>query len=516
VAKYDLRVKRGLLFLKAYFRIRKVRGWLRLSSPQACRSRLLYSLSELPALALVFCPLMLHAQAHSSYLPQGIWRTVGYGYVFNVAKDQIAEFDELGDQCLATGTRTPIQFSADFGDWEPISSRKIETWRLKTSGMEVQRLDTLPKGCAAPLARDTRPIVNFDYFWNTFNTNYAFFPEHGVDWNAVRSELRPKAAALPENGDVFPILSQMVAMLRDSHTYISDGQRSTHIRKHPFQEDIGPSGPILLDDHYMIAGFRAYMAGTNSPLAAPAQTAGNGQVLFGRIKAADSASNSASQAGIGYIAFFGMKQFGKDEGGDTPVDDSVRSARQTMQQVVASLRGVKGLVIDLRYNGGGEDAVALAISGFFADHPVEAYTKRAFNAGKLTEPYKVTVVPEDGERLAVPMVVLTSDMTVSAAEVCVLDLRVLPHSTQLGQPTRGSLSDRLSKVLPNGWKFSLSNEIYTDVHGRVFEVSGIPPDVLTDWPSPKAPDHLRFGRDIFAAVKELRSRSRSLLMGPNS
>jgi carboxyl-terminal processing protease len=59
-------------------------------------------------------------------------------------------------------------------------------------------------------------------------------------------------------------------------------------------------------------------------------------------------------------------------------------------------------------------------------------------------------------------------------------------------------------VLPNGWKFSLSNEIYTDVHGRVFEVSGIPPDVPTDWPSPKATDDLRFGRDIFAAVKELR------------
>jgi C-terminal processing protease CtpA/Prc len=175
-----------------------------------------------------------------------------------------------------------------------------------------------------------------------------------------------------------------------------------------------------------------------------------------------------------------------------------------MRQVVKSLRGVKGLVIDIRYNGGGDDGIALAIAGFFTDHPVPAYSKRAFFNGTLTEPYRVTVLPESGERLAVPIVFLTSDMTVSAAEVLALDLKALPNSIQLGQPTRGSLSDRLEKVLPNGWGVSLSNEIYTDVHSRIFEVTGVIPDVLTNWPSPKAPDDIRFGRDIAAAVVKLR------------
>ena len=80
---------------------------------------------------------------------------------------------------------------------------QIRIWRLKTSGMEVQRLDALPKSCTVPLAHDARPLVNFDYFWNTFSTHYAFFPAHGVDWNAVRRQLRPKVVALPEDGDVF-------------------------------------------------------------------------------------------------------------------------------------------------------------------------------------------------------------------------------------------------------------------------------------------------------------------------
>jgi carboxyl-terminal processing protease len=481
-------------------------GWQKLSWLQTSGRRLFRSVHWLQVLPLVLVPLALQGQTLSSSLPEGIWRTQGYGFVFSVQKDRIAEFDVLGDQCLATGLRTPLQFSADFGDWEVVSPGKSATWRLRVSGMDAKRLVRLPKSCTVPLAHDARPLANFDYFWSTFNTHYAFFAAHGVDWNAVRSELRPKAAALPDDGDVFPILSDMVARLKDSHTGLSDsdGKRSTHIRKHPFQQQMGPNGPILLDDHYMIGGLRAYMAGPNSPLTGPAQTAGNGQVLYGRIKASGMAKESGAQSDLGYIAFFEMKQFGKDEGRDTPVDVSVGSTRLAMQQVVESLQGVKGVVIDLRYNGGGEDAVALAIAGFFTSRPVAAYTKRAYYAGKMTAPYAVTVHPEAGERLPVPVVILTSDMTVSAAEVCVLDLKALPSTIQIGQPTRGSLSDRLEKVLPNGWSFSLSNEIYADAYGRVFEVTGVPPDVLTDWPSPTAPDDLRFRRDIDAAVQKLR------------
>ncbi len=464
----------------------------------------IYKTSRLSwGLCLAVSAIALHAQTSPSSLPTGIWQASGYGYIFDVQSDRIREFDLLADHCSQTDARSPLQFGADWGDWESLSSAKVETWRLKVSGMEVTRLDHLPNACALFASHDARPLANFDYFWNTFHVHYPFFLAHGVDWDAVRSELRPKAAALPDNGDLYPILADMVSRLKDSHTFISDGQRSTHIRKFPYPEEIGPNGPYLLDDHYMIGGLRAYMRGPNSPLLAPAQTAGNGQVLYGRLKIHESTSAPDQSSDIGYIALFGMKQFSADETRDTRVDVSVQSARQAMREVVSSLRGVKGLVIDLRYNGGGEDAVALAISGFFTDQPVAAYSKRAFFNGKLTSPYTVSVIPEAGDRLAVPIVFLTSDMTVSAAEVCALDLKAMPNSVQLGQPTRGSLSDRLEKKLPNGWSFSLSNEIYTDIHSRVFEVTGITPDILTTWPSPKAPDDIRFGRDIATAVARL-------------
>ena len=36
----------------------------------------------------------------------------------------------------------------------------------------------------------------------------------------------------------------------------------------------------------------------------------------------------------------------------------------------------------------------------------------------------------------------------------------------------------LDKTLPNGWEFSLSNEIYLDNNGKNYEHTGITPDIL--------------------------------------
>jgi C-terminal processing protease CtpA/Prc len=50
----------------------------------------------------------------------------------------------------------------------------------------------------------------------------------------------------------------------------------------------------------------------------------------------------------------------------------------------------------------------------------------------------------------------------------------------IGTPTAGMLSDNLNKVLPNGWTYSLSNEIYTAADGEVYEGRGIAPQVTLD------------------------------------
>jgi hypothetical protein len=57
--------------------------------------------------------------------------------------------------------------------------------------------------------------------------------------------------------------------------------------------------------------------------------------------------------------------------------------------------------------------------------------------------------------------------------------------------------------MPNGWTISLSNEIYADKTGSVFEVRGLPPDIATVMPPPESPDEVRYRRDIAVALKAL-------------
>jgi carboxyl-terminal processing protease len=54
-------------------------------------------------------------------------------------------------------------------------------------------------------------------------------------------------------------------------------------------------------------------------------------------------------------------------------------------------------------------------------------------------------------------------------------MRALPNVTHVGETTDGSFSDQLSKQLPNGWRLTLSNEVYLDSQGIAWEGRGILP-----------------------------------------
>ena len=56
-------------------------------------------------------------------------------------------------------------------------------------------------------------------------------------------------------------------------------------------------------------------------------------------------------------------------------------------------------------------------------------------------------------------------------------MTALPNVTLVGENTHGIFSNILEKSLPNGDKFGLSNEVYTDFQGINYEGLGIPPDV---------------------------------------
>ena len=76
-----------------------------------------------------------------------------------------------------------------------------------------------------------------------------------------------------------------------------------------------------------------------------------------------------------------------------------------------------------------------------------------------------------------PFAVLTGSDSASAAESFVIAMNALPNVTLVGENTQGIFPYVLGKSLPNGWEFSLSNEIYTDFIGKNYEAVVVPLNV---------------------------------------
>ena len=103
-----------------------------------------------------------------------------------------------------------------------------------------------------------------------------------------------------------------------------------------------------------------------------------------------------------------------------------------------------------------------------------------------------------------PVYILTSPQTGSAAESFSIATMPLKNVKRIGSPTSGALSTALEKTLPNGWVFSISNEIYMDNDGKAYENIGVPVDYDLNYPK----DRQDFFRSV---VNDLETDKQSIL-----
>jgi carboxyl-terminal processing protease len=172
---------------------------------------------------------------------------------------------------------------------------------------------------------------------------------------------------------------------------------------------------------------------------------------------------------VGYLNLLSMGGFGATRGDTTALDAALDDA-------IAAFDGARAVIVDISNNDGGGDRIAQHIAGRFADALRLAYTKIGFGAQSV-EPQPFHVEPSKRARYLGPVYLLTSDITLSAAEVFALYMRALPNVTHVGGTTRGAFSDMITKPLPNGWTLLMSAEVYRDPAGENYEVRGLPPQV---------------------------------------
>lgn len=393
---------------------------------------------------------------------RGTWRCRGYGRLLEVDTDAVRLFDTTSESCLQI-ERWSLSEASDAYDRLVVRGNELSVY--ERGGITRYDHDRIEAFVTTEVPRDrTDPTWNFDVFWRAFDEQYGFFDVRGVDWNAIRDDLRPRVLGAGSDA-LAEVLGEAIRTLADAHVELDLGDRTIT------SDDRG--------DRTLSAWWRREAASDQVPSGSFARAMRNlvhdGLGVRGaQLLANDRLVVGEIDATTGYIAILSMWGYAPE--GASQSEDA-QAAAGAIDRALAELSGKRALVVDVRTNGGGWDAVSLAIAARFADRPRVAFTKRARLGDGHTEPQAITVEPAGGSPFLGPVALLTSGSTGSAAEIFIFCMAVLPNVTTVGQPTRGITSDELAKHLPNGWIVTLSNERYETPNGICYEGVGIPPEV---------------------------------------
>jgi len=291
---------------------------------------------------------------------------------------------------------------------------------------------------------ENTPGNNFELFWKDFDRYYAQFSLRHIDWDSVYALYRPQVSPSTSDRHLFDIFSNIVLGINDMHvnlyTPLGDVSWKSMIPA------AYPSMRIINAGKYVQSG--------------PPQ---NTVIGF----------RTGQDPTIGYMWI--QTFVGQGEG------LSLGDPRYLMiDEVLSRWKNMKGIIIDVRWNGGGNSINAETVAGRFADESrVYAYHRQKVGPGKadFSSWKSLSIEPKGSYQFLKPVVVLTSRATSSAAEMFVMAMQVLPNVTIVGDTTGGGVGNPVFRELPNGWTYRLSTEMEADAQGRIIEGVGVFPDV---------------------------------------
>lgn len=174
-------------------------------------------------------------------------------------------------------------------------------------------------------------------------------------------------------------------------------------------------------------------------------------------------------ANIGYIEFTGFSKFSA-------------AASETMRAAMQFVANTDALIIDLRNNFGGDGKLAGEMLSYF--FPTRTRTGRSFN--RLENTWTDNFIENEtaitgGLLLTMPIYILTSSRTFSAAEGFAYTLQSFGKATIVGTTTRGGAHLTRSFSLGNGFVgFIPYLRGENAITSTDWEGNGVTPDILAD------------------------------------
>jgi carboxyl-terminal processing protease len=358
-------------------------------------------------------------------------------------------------------------------------------------------------------------LVVFDDVWETIEDQYYDPNFRGVDWQAKRTLFRPAAAKASSSHDFYELMRQMIASLRDAHTrvyspdekfdwwnprFVTIGVGVREVEGKPVvvqvepnsaaaRTDIRPGDAIVSVDNIPISHFiEQRLKGSGSGTDERARYRSVASLFDGppgsSVQIAWSTRDGKTKSAV-LQRYWTQRQLGfstakKDKLAILRIDAFTQSlALDFSKALPAALEDVDAIVLDLRANGGGDaEAMADVASLFLADGiNLGRFADRSGAAFELqTYSKRLWRVPQLA-KIKLPLVVLTSESTSSAAEIMAAALQAGQRARVIGTGTCGCvLAIRTRHALPDGGLLDVSEFDYRTANGFRLQDRGVSPD----------------------------------------
>ncbi|BBN82510.1 interphotoreceptor retinoid-binding protein [Pseudoalteromonas sp. A25] len=174
-------------------------------------------------------------------------------------------------------------------------------------------------------------------------------------------------------------------------------------------------------------------------------------------------------ANVGLLSFWGFANV-------TP------RSKQKVHSAMTLLEDADSIIIDLRNNGGGDATMVQLISSYFLDKPTHLNSFYSRDTGLTSEFWTVPVAGK--QRPNVPIYILTSNKTFSAAEEFAYNFKHLGRATIIGEPTKGGA---------NPWRFI---NLTSDMRVAMPTSMAVNPVTKSNWEGVGVIPHVKVESDL--------------------
>lgn len=289
----------------------------------------------------------------------------------------------------------------------------------------------------------SNPVNVFDYLWNKVDQQYTFFDVKNVDWDAVYEKYRPLVNDEMSDDSLFRVCAAILNELQDGHTNLI----SSFDISRPDSLTYSMTAQSQIDENVVRLNYLTINCHTT-----------------GSFK-----HNAIRNGAVAYIRY---SSFSSD------ISD------YDMNYIVDFYKDCKGMIFDLRQNGGGSVDNIEKLLSIFDNHGQvlhQVQSRAGLEHNSFTEPRLVYAADSSllGENFYnKPVAVLIDRGSFSATSYFSGSTKVFDNIKLFGDYTGGGLGLPNGGALPNGWTYRFSVTRTLDANGEHPEwENGVPPDV---------------------------------------